>query len=330
MTKRYLLLVVGLICLLGGNELHAQDPHFTQFYSNQLYLNPAFAGSGICPRVNTSYRNQYPDLGAYETFSVSYDQYVERLKGGLGIQVVRDNAGDGALSMTEVSGMYAYHLNVNRKLTINAGFQASFRQRALDASNFIFPDQIDQIYGIVLPTNANVGNESVAYVDLSAGLLAYTKRMFLGVAMHHLTEPDEAFLSTSNLPTKLTIHGGYAIPLGKKRLANSTENQLIPNIMYQTQGDFNQLNVGLSFSRGKISGGLAFRSNNADGLKSDAMMITAGFQPEKLGWRFGYSYDYTISEFTNVAGGAHEVTLAYYFKCRPAKISRKPNACPKF
>lgn len=327
MTKRYVLLVVGLITMLGGNELYAQDPHFTQFYSNQLYLNPAFAGSSICPRVNTSYRNQYPEIGAFETYSVSYDQYVERLRGGVGIQVIRDDAGDGALTMTEVSAMYAYHLNVSKKFTINAGFQASYRQRSLDASNFIFPDQIDQIYGVVLPTNANVGNESVGYVDLSAGILGYTERMFLGVAFHHLTEPDEAFLSTSNLPSKLTIHGGYAIPLGRKRLANSTENQLIPNIMYQTQGDFNQLNIGLSFSRGKISGGLAYRSNS---VNTDAMMVIVGFQPDKLGWRFGYSYDYTLSEFTNAAGGAHEVTLAYYFKCRPGKISRKPNACPKF
>ena len=38
----------------------AQDATFSQFYANPTYLNPALAGSGICPRVSLNYRNQWP------------------------------------------------------------------------------------------------------------------------------------------------------------------------------------------------------------------------------------------------------------------------------
>ena len=41
----------------------AQDPAFSQFYSNPLYLNPAFAGTNICPRVSLNYRDQWPGIG---------------------------------------------------------------------------------------------------------------------------------------------------------------------------------------------------------------------------------------------------------------------------
>ena len=43
-------------------EVKAQDPEFTQFYANPLYLNPAFAGSARCPRIVMNYRNQWPGM----------------------------------------------------------------------------------------------------------------------------------------------------------------------------------------------------------------------------------------------------------------------------
>ena len=59
----------------------AQDAHFSQYYANPIYLNPAFAGSKVSD-VHTNYRNQYPELGVYQTYSASYDQYVDKLNGG--------------------------------------------------------------------------------------------------------------------------------------------------------------------------------------------------------------------------------------------------------
>ena len=57
-----------------GTIAIAQEPTFTQFYANPLYLNPAFAGSNKCPRVNLNYRNEWPNLsGNYVTYSASYD-----------------------------------------------------------------------------------------------------------------------------------------------------------------------------------------------------------------------------------------------------------------
>ena len=60
-----------------------------------LYLNPAFAGTNVCPRVNLNYRDQWPGIGrTYVTTSVSWDQHIESIGGGLGIAVSQDRAGD--------------------------------------------------------------------------------------------------------------------------------------------------------------------------------------------------------------------------------------------
>jgi type IX secretion system PorP/SprF family membrane protein len=327
MTRFYKgITLILLVCM--GTLAQAQDPHFSQYYANPLYLNPAFAGVQKCPKLHLNYRNQYPSLGVYQTYSASYDQYIDGIKGGLGVLAMRDEAGNGALNLTEASLIYSYHLNVTRKFTLLAGFQATFRQRTLDWGGLTFPDQIDEFYGFVKPTNeVPPGNNTNNHLDLSVGFLGFTEYWYLGVSAHHLTQPNEAFLSSNQLPLKLTVHGGASIPLGRRRLHNSTRNILIPNIVYQLQGSASQITGGLSFNRGPISGGLAIRHG---GYNPDAVIIILGVAPEKQAWSIGYSYDYTISDLTNVPGGAHEISLMYTFPCRVRKKQIKEIKCPTF
>jgi len=71
-----------MLILLSGRGLFAQDPIFSQFYANPLYLNPAMAGSSVCPRLIFNYRNQWPAIsGTYITYNASYDQYVDNISG---------------------------------------------------------------------------------------------------------------------------------------------------------------------------------------------------------------------------------------------------------
>lgn len=323
--KRLALLVIGLSV---SSLVVAQDAHFSQFYANPIYLNPAFAGLDRCPTVHSNYRNQYPEYGVYQTYSASYDQYVDKLNGGVAIMALKDDAGNGALNLTEVSAVYSYHLEVTRKFNLLSGFQATFRQRSLDWGSFTFPDQIDPFYGFVLPTNEVApGNNYNNHLDLSFGMLGFTEKWYLGVVGHHLTEPNEAFLSQSRLPLKLTVHGGANIPLGRKRLHNSLQSYLVPNIVYQIQGTASQLTAGVSFARGPVAGGLSLRQGS---FNPDAVIFTLGLTPPDLPWTFGYSYDYTISNLTNAFGGAHEVSLGYKFPCRVRQSKMKALKCPKF
>ena len=89
LKKRTLSLLIGLTFSTLGV---AQDAHFSQYYANPIYLNPAFAGLERCPTVHSNYRNQYPELGVYQTYSASYDQYVDKLNGGVAIMALKDDA----------------------------------------------------------------------------------------------------------------------------------------------------------------------------------------------------------------------------------------------
>lgn len=61
-------------------EVQAQDPLFSQFYANPLYLAPSFTGAGNKgTRVALNYRDQWPAVPrAFTTYSFSFDHYFEK------------------------------------------------------------------------------------------------------------------------------------------------------------------------------------------------------------------------------------------------------------
>ncbi len=335
MLKR--LLFLGLSCI--SLWCTAQDPQFTQFYANPLYLNPAFAGSARCPRLSLNYRNQWPALSrAYITSSASYDQHFDAITGGVGLLVLSDKAGDGALTKTQISGMYAYQLNINRKFSMRFGLQATYIQEHLDWDKLTFGDEIDPRYGFVYPTQEQRPVESRSFPDFSGGILAYSSKVYGGVAVNHLTEPDEAFIvvGSSKLPMKVTAHLGALLPLsggysGYRGTIDRDEGTYIsPNILYQQQASFNQLNFGIYMLHAPIVGGLWYRGNFGKGklISSDSFIALIGLQ--KGIFKFGYSYDVTVSKLSNATGGSHELSFALQFECRPKKKRFRAISCPSF
>ncbi len=322
------LLFVLSACVLMNQSAKAQDPAFSQFYANPLYLNPAFAGAttGGCPRANLNYRDQWPGIGrTYVTTSASWDQHISAIGGGLGILVSQDRAGAGNLNTTHASLLYSYHLDVSRSFAVKAGFEASYRMINLDWGSMTFGDMIDPQYGFIYPTNESIENykNSTGFPDFSAGLLGYSENFFVGFAAHHLTQPTQGFISESQLPTKLTAHIGGNFALN--RYKNSTTT-ISPNFLYQKQHNFQQFNYGVYVNKGPIVGGLWVRNS----LKNfDSFILMLGMIQETF--KFGYSYDITVSNLKNSNTlGAHELSFTLFMPCKSRSRSFNTLSCPQF
>lgn len=318
-----ILLLLTVLSAIAFNDVFAQDPQFTQYYANPLYLNPAFAGAARCPRLIMNYRNQWPAIsGTFVTYHASYDQYVDGMHGGLGFQVLNDRAGEGTLNTTQVNLMYSYRLDVTRKFSINAALQAGFTQKRIDFSKLTFGDMIDPRYGFIYETQEQRFGPTRSFPDFAAGLIAYTERLFVGYAAHHITQPREGFISIAKLPMKHTAHAGVNIPFDRRR---KDFGGFSPNILYQQQLRFQQLNYGFYVSRGPFVGGLWFRQNfyNADSFIALIGLALPTF-------KFGYSYDVTVSKLSNQTAGSHELSFQMQFECRPKKKKFRAISCPSF
>jgi type IX secretion system PorP/SprF family membrane protein len=306
MLKRTFVLpfLLFLLTHFQGN-LYAQDPMFSQFYGNPLYLSPALAGREACSRAVLNYRNQWPGLdgSVYATYSASYDQFVSAFNGGVGVLVLHDVAGQGALTTDNVSLMYSYHLPVNRKFVLKLGLQGTWFQKSVDWGKLTFGDMIDRRSGFVYNTLETQKIQNKQGWDFSTGVFGYTKSFYGGFVAKHLTQPDEGLLTISKLPLKIMGHFGAMIPVGDKR----NELSISPNILYQNQGAFQELNIGLYMKKSAIVSGFWYRNR-------DAVILLLGIQIDNF--RIGYSYDVTVSKLTNASLGAHEVSLTLKFACK--------------
>jgi type IX secretion system PorP/SprF family membrane protein len=331
--SRYLGSVVALILLITAFQVRGQDASFSQFYANPLYLNPALAGGNVCPRLILNYRNQWPSISkGYVTYNASYDQYVDKLHGGIGILVNSDNAGGGILTANTASLIYAYKFQAGKKLYFSLAAQGTFYQRSLGWDKLQFEDQIDDQLGFVNPTGEQPpDNQSVVFPDFSTGVaFMYGRKFYGGAAVHHLTQPNMAFYSSSDspLPMKITGHLGYNIDVsgGSSTIDEELSDFYISvNGLYQQQGEYHQLNAGVYVNKYPLVLGAWFRHNFEN---PDAVIALVGLQWESL--RIGYSYDYTLSELQGNSGGAHEVSLSWQFNCIEKRRKIRAIKCPQF
>ena len=317
-------ITLSLLLVALSGELLAQDPTFTQFYANPVYMNPALAGSSGCPRVALNYRNEWPQLtGNYVTYAAAYDSYFKNISGGVGLVAMHDVQGQGTLQTSMIGASYSYYLKVNRKFRLMFGTQAAYYQKYLDWSKLTFGDMIDPRRGFIYQTgDVPRGNGRRGFFDVSAGMVGFSKNFYFGAAFHHLNRPDESLiLGQSRLPIKITGHIGANIKLGQRGRYSST-TFLSPNIIYQNQNGFQQLNVGAYLKYESFTIGAWYRNK-------DAFILTVGINTDN--YRIGYSYDLTVSPLGNgVSGGSHEVSLGINLKCKKPVRDFRRISCPSF
>ncbi len=333
--KKYLITVI-LICVLSV-EMAGQsvpDPHFSQFYGNSLYLNPALAGANICPRLTGNYRNQWPKISnSFITYSASYDQYFDKISGGIGLNVIADRAGGGLLNTNMINLMYSFRLRAGIHTYMNFALQGGYIMTHLNWNELQFGEQIDPNSGY----NPNIGiqetppdNDNLGYPDFAAGwAISYKGFIYGGVAVHHLTQPKNSFYSNDDgkLYMKISLHGGALIDLQGKGAYDDTYGNISisPNFMYQQQDNFHQLNIGMYGTYYPFILGVWFRHNFEN---ADAIIPMAGITYQSF--IFAYSYDATVSKLSGATGGAHEVTVGWQFGCNEKRRRIRAIKCPRF
>jgi type IX secretion system PorP/SprF family membrane protein len=311
----------------------AQDPQFTQFYANPLYLNPAFTGTSIQSRFVMDTRIQWPSIpGAFQTYSVSYDQFFPMIKSGFGLNVYYDRAGTGGLSTTSIRLMYAYELKIKQNLYIRPGMELGYNQRGIDWNRLTFGDQL------------NTGNPSTAepfdrqkkqYFDIGFGAILYSPTYWGGVKFAHINTPNESFLNEkSPVPMEFSLHGGYKLQIKNRKSLN--RDYVFFALNYRAQKKFDQLDLGAYYEHNAITVGIWYRGlpvvySKSTGIGRDAIALLVGWNQN--GMSIAYSYDITISLLGLNTGGSHEITISYEWankNNRRHSRKRRVIPCAKF
>lgn len=310
--KQRALFIISIFIILLSPYLKGQDPVYSQFYNAPLELNPAFTGMSNGPIFTLNYRNQWPKFGnVYSTYSASYNQVLFSKNSGFGFGILTDNAGNGTIKTTKVSGYYGYRASINKDFQIKMGLGVAMVQQRLDWDKLLFGDQLDPRLGSMTPGGTPIPSSEVRpdnlsnrYFDISIGVLAYGPRLYGGISLDHVSGPDQTFLESDaedfTLPVKWSAHAGYKILISDNR--RSAYNVFVsPNVIFAKQSDFYQLNMGAYFNIKALIVGAWYRFTSTNG---DAFIGSFGMK--KGAFKFTYSYDFTVSDLAQEVGGSHE------------------------
>ena len=309
----------------------SQDPTFSQFYANPLYLSPSFTGATEEYRFAMNYRNQWPEIpGVFTTYSISFDKAMPNFNSGIGVLATYDVAGSGDLSTTNIGLLYSYDFNINKQWHIRPGVNFKFYYLGLNIYKLIFNSQITG--SGTTPPVYPPPFDNVADVDFATSALAYNDKIWAGFTLDHLLTPKQSFYGDeAKLPVKLNIYGGVRI-LGQTRLRKKLIEALSVAANFQTQGSYYQTDIGLYYYKDPLIFGMWYRGIPLmTSQAGDAIIGLIGIKTKTL--HIGYSYDFTISNLISSTGGAHEISIVYEFTSLSiGTTKRRIHAipCPEF
>ncbi len=323
---------------ISTTAIRAQDPHFSQFFSSPLTLNPALTGKfdGTL-RVSGNYRNQWPAFNnVYTTSTISVDFHLLKNKlpdydtWGLGILALKDQAGGNILTNNYLGISTSYHkaLDENGFQQIGIGFQGTYGQKRLDISKLNYEDMLTP-FGFTGVTQEIYRNDNlnISYLDLNAGLLYSSStsdqnNFYIGASMYHINRPRESFKGGSwNISPRTTLSAGGYFPL-------SDIITLHTSGIYQVQNKATETVIG-----GALAAALDVESENPSNIYigswyrfNDAIIPYIGL--EFAGLRIGATYDINTSSLKSgsQSRGGMEISLIYIK--RPTGYKGIP--CPKF
>jgi len=328
-----------LILILISLELFSQDEHFSQFYAVPMHMNPALTGAyDGTYRMAAVYRDQWNNQleSPYQTFAAGGDTNVDFKLGnstvvdkiGIGLFFVSDKVSEFQTVNNKISTNFSYQKRLGDKSSsyLGVGLQMGIIQRNINYDNIFFQDQFNQIDNFNLPTAEVLPPNNFGAFDFGLGI-NYSMQMkksdfFIGVAMHHVNTPNYSFyrkLQSPNpiidieqtLDSRLVVHAGL-----NRKLTYLFQIQ--PRVVYQKQGEDNQIDVGTNFqlnfrdtNNALILGFWMTAINDLGGMHLENITPLVGLQ--KGQFIFGLSYDLHLRDILSSPFGFNTFEFSIRF-----------------
>lgn len=321
MKRSGIILVFALSFLLLFFQGKAQDFQFSQFYAAPLYLNPGLTGISQETRLGSVYRRQWPGLDYHFTAFTAYvDHYSFDRKSGIGLSVSSFSEEFLKLNTTDISGYYAYNLQLSKRVNFQMGTQISYIQKRGSLDNLLFGDQIDIFNESILPNSADAvgGLEPFGYFSVSMGGVLTWDNLWVGISGHHLNQPKLDFYvldGQSRHWPKYSLQMGYTIPIDEPAFWEDGSGKFVHFLVnYKRQGPFQFMDAGFQVLLNQLVVGAGLRGIpiRSELSKRDSFIGLLGFNLPS-GLAIGYSYDYPISDVGSQTLGSHELSIRYQF-----------------
>jgi type IX secretion system PorP/SprF family membrane protein len=283
--------------LLTAYSFAQQDPQFSQYMYNMSVINPGYATDNLgVYNFGSIFRSQWVGaVGAPTTITAfMHTPISDKLETGL--NVVRDELGEGVLSETNLSGDLAYVAQISKTAKLSFGIKVGLNLLNTNFNGFQLND--DDIG----PDSA-FQNLNQAFFNLGAGAFYFSDNYYIGVSVPNFL-PNKYLKEDSGINTigvdelHFFITGGYVFQLSENvKFKPSFMSKIVKNapLSLDINGNF------LFFDKFEI--GASYRIDDS----------VLGMTNYKIlpSLRVGYAYDYTLSNLGNFNSGTHEIMILF-------------------
>jgi type IX secretion system PorP/SprF family membrane protein len=303
-------LITLLLSAFFTAGLAQQYPVFTQYYFNELVINPAYAGAHVQLSATAMYRNQWINFpGAPKTFNFSSHTALMKNKIGVGIMFNHDEI--GSYRNNHIYGSYAYKIHM-QDATLSMGLQAGINLVGADFSKLDLNNPGDAgFFNVVNQIKPNFG----------AGLFFSKKNYFLGFSVpfilnNQVATSSKDFLAEIREARYYFLRGGLVVPLDRLN-----KIKMNPSMLVRAQeGQPLSFDINNAFIFYDVfSIGTSYRLGDSFITYIDLKLS------DKI--HFGYSYDLTSSNINGFSNGTHEFMLNFRSIIRG--VHKNPE-CPQY
>ena len=304
MNKIKLVALALILSLMQSLQMHGQnDPMFTQYMFNEMYINPAYAGSRENVSVTGLIREQWVGLdGAPSTQTLSAHAPILGKKVGIGLTFLNETIGVSKRTGFNLNGAYRIPMDRN---TLSFGLQLGM--------NSISENLLD--LGLASDNQFQLNTGKQLAPNFGFGTYYLAPKWYVGLSIPRMIQNRlDVTSGTGNVQNKLNVQDWHYFLTAGSIHALSTDVKLKPAIMLKAvNGAPMELDLSCNvLLRDFVWGGLAYRTG-------DALSFLAGAQLTKQ-LRLGYSYDFSTSELKDFNSGSHELMLGYDFSFDKNKI----------
>jgi type IX secretion system PorP/SprF family membrane protein len=242
---------------------------------------------------------------------------------------MRDVAGSGDLSTTNIGIQYSYDIKLTDFYHLRPGVHFNFTQTGLNFNQLIWGSQLSPTG--VTPSIQIPLDRSYPDVDFGSSVLFYGEDLWVGFDVAHLLRPNISLYKNDEIRQniKYSLFGGYRI-IANSHLLKPVDEALSAAFLLKHQGLITMLDLGVYWYKNPLVLGFWYRGIpllNEERL-GDAIAFLVGYKIEEFS--VGYSYDFTISKLMTNSHGSHEISFIYEFTTSRKRQKRHMVPCPEF
>ncbi len=293
---------LGVLFFANTNVKAQYDAMFTQYMFNEMFINPAYAGSKDAMHVTALHRQQwvnFPGRPITSTFSMHGPIVNENM--GFGLSFLNEKIGSLNRNLAYLS--YSYKIKVGKNGKIAFGLQGGVHNMV-------------NKFATLKATEAGDVQVSQNSPSVGFGIYYSDKVNYAGLSIPRMIDDQIKFNESgefvkSNKMSPQKFH--YYLTVG--RLFTLTDDLKLKGqfMIKAVQNAPLQYEVNANFLiKERIWAGLSYRSG-------DAASAILGIQVNPQ-FVISYSYDYTLSQIQKYSQGSHEIALSYVFMYKGKKI----------